>query len=67
MIINIDNVDIEGLRKYLINYFGPAMYNNPLAISVLTEIEEANPEELVKIATSNNIDIEDYIIEDFSL
>ena len=55
-------IDIESLRKDLINYFGTAMYNaSPLAIIDLVKIEKATPEELINIANKNNIDLNNYI------
>ena len=61
------NIDIDRLRRDLIDYFGSAMNYNPLAIIELTKVERATPQELINIAISNNIDLDDYIINDFSL
>ena len=55
-------IDIETLRKDLINYFGTAMQFNPMAIMDLTKVENASPEELVEIAQDNNFDLNDYKI-----
>jgi hypothetical protein len=55
-------IDIEALRKDLINYFGTAMQFNPMAIMDLTKVENASPEELVEIAQDNNFDLNDYKI-----
>ena len=56
-------IDIESLRKDLIDYFGSAMSFNPLAMSDLTKVENSSPEELIKIAQDNNFDLEDYEIK----
>lgn len=53
-------IDIESLRKDLIDYFGSAMSFNPLAMSDLIKLENSSPEELIKIAQDNNFDLEDY-------
>jgi hypothetical protein len=55
-------IDIERLRQDLINYFGSAMMFQPLAIADLTKVENASPEELVRIAIANGFDLEDYKI-----
>ena len=54
-------IDIEKLRKDLIDYYGPAMFNaSPLAIIELTKVENASPQELINIALKNNIDLTKY-------
>lgn len=55
-------IDIERLRQDLINYYGSAMMFQPLAIADLTKVENASPEELVRIAIANGFDLEDYKI-----
>ena len=56
-------IDIESLRKDLIDYFGSATSFNPLAMSDLIKVENSSPEELIKIAQDNNFDLEDYEIK----
>ena len=56
-------IDIENLRKDLINYFGTAMSFNPMAMMDLTKVESASPEELVMIAQKNGFDLSDYEIK----
>lgn len=54
-------IDIEKLRKDLIDYYGTAMFNaSPLAIIELTKVENASPQELINIALKNNIDLTKY-------
>lgn len=54
-------LDYNKLRSDLINYFGTAMYNaSPLAMIELNKVENATPEELIKIALENNFDLSDY-------
>lgn len=55
-------IDIEALRRDLINYFGTAMSFNPMAVMDLTKVEKASPEELVDIAQDNGFNLEDYQI-----
>lgn len=63
MEININNINIEKLRKDLIDYFGSAMIEvSRYAIIDLTKIEFANDYELIQIAINNNFDLEDYLI-----
>lgn len=55
-------INIEALRRDLVDYFGTAMMGNPIALMELVKVEQASPEELVKIAEDNNFDLEDYKI-----
>ena len=56
------NLDFDKLRKNLIDYFGSAMSNFPLAIVELSQVECADEEELICIAQKNGFDLNDYII-----
>ena len=57
----IIEIDIERLRKDLIDYFGTAIFvSSPLSIMELSKIEKATEEELIKIAQNNNIDLNKY-------
>ena len=59
----IIEIDIETLRKDLINYFGTAMFaSSPLAMIELSKVENASDEDLIEIAKNNNIDLNKYII-----
>lgn len=54
-------IDIDSLRKDLINYFGTAIFaSSPLAIIEISKIETASYEELIQIARNNNIDLNKY-------
>lgn len=53
-------IDFERLRDDLIEFFGTAIYYNPMAIMELEEVKRANPEELIKIALNNKFDLERY-------
>ena len=58
----IVEIDIETLRKDLMNYFGTAMFSSsPLAIIELSKVENASSEELIQIAQNNNFDLNKYI------
>ena len=60
--MNNYEIDIERLRKDLIDYFGIAMFNgSPQAIIELSRVENATPSELINIAQNNGFDINDYI------
>ena len=56
-------IDIEKLRKDLIDYFGSAMFTMPMAIIDLTKVEKCTNDELIEIAKKNNFDLEDYIVK----
>ena len=59
-------LDFEQLRQDLIDYFGTGMYNaSPLAIIELSKVQNATPEELIKIAKQNNFDLSQYQINTF--
>ena len=54
-------IDIEKLRKDLIDDYGTAIFNaSPLAIIELTKVENASPQELINIALKNNFDLTEY-------
>lgn len=55
-------IDVEKLRDDLINYFGTAVYYNPVAIMEVERVKRANKEELIDIAIDNNFDLERYKI-----
>jgi len=56
-------LDIERLRYDLIDYYGTAANNGfPMAIIELSKIEMATENEIIRIAQNNNIDLNDYLI-----
>ena len=55
------NINIEKLRNYLINYYGTAMSSGfPMAVIDLSDVESASDDELIEIANSLGIDLEDF-------
>lgn len=61
--MNNYEIDIERLRRDLIDYFGTAIFNgSPQAIIELSKVENASPNELISIAINNGFDINDYVI-----
>ena len=61
--MNNYEIDIERLRRDLIDYLGTAMYNgSPQAQILLSKVENASPNELISIAINNGFDINDYVI-----
>lgn len=60
------NIDIEGLRRDLIDYFGAATSIYPMAIMDVINIENADVYKLIEIAKSNGFDLNDYVIETYS-
>lgn len=62
MSIDINEIDIERLRKDLIEYFTSAMFMvSPIALVDLTEVENASDEQVVKIALNNKFDLNKYM------
>lgn len=62
MNIDINNIDIESLRKDLMDYFTSAMFLvSPVALVDLSKVERATDIEVVQIALDNKFDLEKYI------
>lgn len=53
-------IDVERLRRDLIDYFGTAMGVLPTAMMDLSEVKKALPEKLIEIAKKNGFDLRDY-------
>lgn len=56
------NIDLEKLREDLIDYFGTAMGTFPIAVMNVAEVETATDRELLRIATQNGFNLENYEI-----
>lgn len=56
-------IDIERLRRDLIDYFGAAMMYYPVAVINLSEVESASSEELIDIAINNGFNLDNYKIK----
>lgn len=56
----MNNIDIEKLRNYLINYYGTATNIYPIAMSKVIEIEQASKEKILKLALKDNINLDDF-------
>lgn len=57
------NIDIEKLRRDLIDYFGTAMASGfGMAVMDLTKVERASDEELINIALDCGFDLNDYVV-----
>ena len=54
------NINVEKLRKDLIDYFGTAMSFMPIAVMEISRVEKATKEELIKIAKENGFDLSKY-------
>lgn len=56
------NVDVEKLRKDLIDYFTSAKFIvSPIALLDLIKVKKASDDMIIKIALDNNFDLEKYI------
>ena len=54
-------IDVEKLRRDLINYYGSAAFSGmPNAMIEVIDIERASIEELVKFAKQAGLNLEDY-------
>lgn len=54
-------IDTEKLRKDLINYYGTAFTGGfPVAVIELSQVENADDSELIKIAEKNGFDLNKY-------
>ena len=59
--MKIEDIDIEELRKDLIDYYQGIMFNiSPAALVEMTEVEYASPEKLIEIALRNNFNLDNY-------
>lgn len=62
MYFNIDNINLELLKKDLIDYFGSATFMvSPIALIELTKIENSTAEQLIQIAIDNKFDLRKYL------
>ena len=57
------DLDIDRLRKDLIDYYGTAIASNPVAVIELSIVESSSKEQLIYIALNNGFDLKDYKIE----
>ena len=57
-------IDVEKLRHDLIDYFGTAMAEFPVAMMDLSKVEKANEEELIALARQNGFSLDKYLIID---
>lgn len=54
-------IDIEKIRKYLIDYYGTAMLNaSPTAMMDLIEVENATNELVLKLALDNKLNLDKF-------
>jgi len=59
-------IDVERLRRALIDYFGTAMTAGAWpAIADVSEVEDASPIELIRIAEREGIDLREFAVERF--
>ena len=53
-------VNVENLRQDLINYYGAASTCNPIFLAAVAEIESATPSRIIEIASTTNINLNNY-------
>ena len=56
-------MELEKLRKDLIDYFGTAMIYNPMAMMDLEKVRKASEEELIDIAMDNKFNLNKYKVK----
>lgn len=55
------DIDIERLRKDLINYYGTAMFSaSPMALMDVSKAEKASEQELIHMAKSAGLNLNRY-------
>ena len=56
------NIDIEKLRKDLLDYFGSAMFSGfPMAMMDVSRVENASADTLIRIASENGFNLNKYL------
>lgn len=64
MYIDLTEINLDKLRKDLIEHYTAAMYMvSPIAMMDIERVKKASDEELIKIALSNKLNIDDYKIK----
>lgn len=53
-------INFDRLRSDLINYYGSGIYVYPIALLSVIKVDMCSEEELIKIALSNNFNLEKY-------
>lgn len=62
MDLDINDINIEKLRKDLIDYFTSAMFFvSPVALADKTKVENASNMEVINIALDNKFDLRKYV------
>ena len=57
----MENIDIEKLRQFIIDYYGTAMINSfPTAMTDLLEVENASNEKVLSLALKNSINLNNF-------
>lgn len=57
----MENIDIEKLRQYIIDYYGTAIINSsPTAMMDLLEVENDSNEKVLSLALKNNINLNNF-------
>ena len=58
-------IDVDRLRADLIDYYGSATFaGSPYAFGAVVAMEEATPEQLIRCAESEGIDLSTYAVPD---
>ena len=62
MNINLEDIDIDRLRKDLIEHFTASMFIvSPVALVDLSKVVNASDEEVIQIAKDNNFNLKEYL------
>ena len=61
----MEDIDIDQLRKDLIDYFGTAAFlASPVAFMDLIDVENASDDKIIEIAIRNHFNLDDYRVDD---
>ena len=59
-------IDVERLREDLIDYYGVAAFRGmSVAMMDVFEVDEASPEELIKLAKDAGLDLRKYKVDEY--
>ena len=58
-------INVDELRRYLMDYYGTAAFSGlPMAMVDLSRVQSASPEEVVRIALKENVDLSRFAVNE---
>ncbi len=56
-------INVDQLRRYLMDYYGTAAFSGlPMAMVDLSRVQTGSPEEVVRIALKENVDLSRFAV-----